>query len=168
MEKLKFCQRCGSRMEAKLVEGHQRFICPICGQILYPRPRLVAAALIEQKNQILLIRRNLDPGRGLWALPGGYVEQGEAVEVAMQREVLEETGLQVEAQALVGLYSGERSPTVLAVYATGAVRGTLKVLTQEIQEAAYFSVDALPPLAFPRDRRVIHDWLQWVQERHTL
>ena len=165
MEELRFCQRCGSGMETEQVEGHQRRICPACGLVLYLDPKLVAAALVEHEGRVLLVRRNLEPGRGLWALPGGYVERGEAVEKAVLREVLEETGLTVAAQALVGLYSEEGSPIVLAVYAARIVSGTLSVHPQEIQEAAYFSVDALPPLAFPRDRRIINDWLHWRHDR---
>jgi ADP-ribose pyrophosphatase YjhB (NUDIX family) len=64
--------------------------------------RCVGAVISDPEGRLLLVRRANDPGRGLWSLPGGRVEAGESDEVAVVREVREETGLDVVAGRLVG------------------------------------------------------------------
>ncbi|MEM2637997.1 MAG: NUDIX hydrolase, partial [Candidatus Hadarchaeales archaeon] len=68
-------------------------------------PRLAVDAVIKAKNGIVLVRRKNPPFRGKWALPGGFVKYGEKVEEALTREVKEETGLEVEIEKLLGVYS---------------------------------------------------------------
>lgn len=64
--------------------------------------RCVGAVLHDRDGRLLLIRRATDPGRGLWSIPGGRVLPGESDAAALRREVQEETGLVVEAGALLG------------------------------------------------------------------
>jgi ADP-ribose pyrophosphatase YjhB (NUDIX family) len=150
----------------ELVKERQRPRCTACRQVAFLDPKLVAAALVPKGGELLLIRRNNEPGRGLWALPGGYVERGEPVEAAVAREVQEETGLTVQVQGLVGLYSEAKNPLVLAAYAAEAAGGVLlQEPTREVQEVAFFPRDAFPSMAFPRDPRIIADWLRWRERR---
>ena len=161
---VRFCAQCGSPLRMELVEERQRPRCPACRQVAFLDPKLVVAALVPRGGELLLIRRNNEPGRGRWALPGGYVERGEPVEEAVAREVLEETGLTVRVQGLVGLYSEAGSPLVLAAYAAEAAGGDGELLqgpTREVQQVAFFPRDALPDMAFPRDMRIMEDWLRW-------
>jgi 8-oxo-dGTP diphosphatase len=65
----------------------------------------VGAVVQDAAGRLLLIQRGQEPSRGLWSLPGGRVEAGETTEQAVEREVLEETGLRVRAGALVGRVS---------------------------------------------------------------
>ena len=153
-----FCQQCGARLAVELVDGLHRPRCPACRLVVFLDPKVVAVGLVSRDQQLLFIRRNVDPGRGLWALPGGFVERGEPVEEAVRREVREETGLSVSVDGLVGLYSESGSPIVLAAYAASYVEGDLAGDPAEVQETAFFPVDSPPPLAFPRDRRIIQDW----------
>ena len=165
MEQVRFCTQCGASLQMELVEERQRPRCPACGQVVFLDPKLVAVALVPKGGELLLIRRTSEPGRGLWALPGGYVERGEPVEEAVAREVQEETGLTVRVQGLVGLYSEAGSSLVLAAYAAESAGGELlQEPTREVQQVAPFPLDALPAMAFPRDPRIIADWLRW-QER---
>ena len=73
----------------------------------------VGAVVLDAAGRILLIRRGHDPHAGLWSLPGGRVENGETLEQAVRREVLEETGLRVRPGAVVGLV---RIPGASVVY----------------------------------------------------
>ena len=79
------------------------------------------------------------------------------MEDAAQREVLEETGLRVEITGLIGLYSEEGDPVILAVYSGKLIGGEIAA-GSDTQDARLFDADALPDLAFERDRRIISDW----------
>ena len=89
----------------------------------------VDAVVVDSACGIVLVRRGHGPFQGRWALPGGFVEWGERCEVACVREVREETGLEVEPVALVGVYSSPgrdpRGHTVSAVYLCRPVAGTV-------------------------------------------
>ena len=165
MDGVNYCQRCGVGLTNECVQGRQRPACPACRLVVFQDPKVVAAGLVCVDRQLLFIRRNMEPGRGLWALPGGFVERGERVEDAVEREVMEETGLRVVAEGLVGLYSESGSPIVLAAYAVSCVGGELAGEPTEVQEAAFFPIASPPPLAFPRDQRIIQDWLGWREAR---
>ena len=67
-----------------------------------PAVACVGAVVHDAAGRLLLIRRGTEPGRGLWSVPGGRVEPGESLSTAVEREVLEETGLRVRARAVVG------------------------------------------------------------------
>ena len=165
MDGVNYCQRCGAGLTNERVQGRQRPACPECRLVVFQDPKVVAAGLVCVDRQLLFIRRNMEPGRGLWALPGGFVERGERVEDAVEREVMEETGLRVVAEGFVGLYSESGSPIVLAAYSVSCVGGELAGEPTEVQEAAFFPIASPPPLAFPRDQRIIQDWLGWREAR---
>ena len=157
-EEWRFCPRCGTSLEERQAEGRKRGFCPSCQAVVYRDPKVVVAAVIRQGRSVLLVRRNNEPGMGLWALPGGYVEQGEVVEEALKREVQEETGLVARSFRLVGLYSRPGDPVLLAAYSVEA-EGEPTAHSPEVQEAAFFPWNALPPLAFPRDQGIITEGL---------
>ena len=104
-----------------------------------------------------MIRRASQPGIGLWSIPGGYVDRGEVVEEAAAREVLEETGLDVVVERLLGLFSQRGHPVIVAAFAARETGGVL-LAGPEAQEVGFFSTDSLPPLAFPRDMEILAEW----------
>ena len=89
----KYCPSCSTPLEMRDAQGSSRPVCPSCGRVIYYDPKLAATVVVEQDERILMVRRLVQPGVGLWSLPGGYVDRGEPVEQAAAREVLEETGL---------------------------------------------------------------------------
>ena len=105
----------------------------------------------------MMVRRAIQPGYGLWSIPGGYVDRGEVVEEAAVREVWEETGLKVEIQRMVGLFSEHEHPVVVAVFAAREVGGNLNAGAETL-ELGFFSPDGLPELAFPRDGQMLARW----------
>lgn len=137
--------------------GHQR--CSHCSRIIYADPKLAVAAIIPIRQGIVLIKRAIEPKIGMWSFPSGYVNRGEKLERAIEREVSEECGLQVETKRLVGLYSDAADPVVLAVYESIVRGGTLKA-GDETSDAAIFPIDQTPQLAFEHDTRIIKDWLE--------
>lgn len=96
----------------------------------FKQPSLTVDAVIVKDGKIVLIKRKNDPFKGMWALPGGFVDYGERVEDATIREALEETSLEVELLALLGVYSApDRDPrrhTVGVIYIAKPVGGELK------------------------------------------
>ena len=119
--------------------------------LMHRNPALTVDAVIVKNKKILLIKRKQEPYRGQYALPGGFVEYGETVEAALQREVIEETGLVVKINSLVGVYSDpDRDPrghVVSVAFAADIVGGTLTA-GSDASDAMLWDIADLPPLAF--------------------
>ncbi|CAH9117654.1 unnamed protein product [Cuscuta europaea] len=96
--KIKFCQSCGGSMKHEVPDGEEkeRAICTVCGRITYENPKMVVGCLIEHDNKVLLCKRNIQPSHGLWTLPAGYLEMGEATVEGAMRETWEEAGAEVQ------------------------------------------------------------------------
>ena len=153
-----YCAACGSPTEECLVEGRSRPVCTACGQVVYQDPKLAVAVLIARQGRVLLGKRG--PGAreaGKWSFPAGFVERGERVERAAVREAREETGLDVVVGDLIGLYSSDGETVVLAVYEATSV-GEPRA-GDDLTEVAWFATSELPELAFPRDQRILEEWL---------
>ena len=127
-------------------------------------PLLAADVIIELRERpgrpIVLIRRK-NPPYG-WAIPGGFVDVGESVESAAEREAEEETGLEVECLQLLGIYSDPardpRGHTASAVYVAEA--NGEPVAGDDAGEVGIFEPDHTPPMVFDHDR-IISDYLKW-------
>lgn len=88
-----FCPRCGAKHDAP---GTIPFRCHACDLTLYFGPvSAVGGLVLNQDNELLLVRRARNPGKGMWGLPGGFVDRDETAEGALRREVFEETGLEI-------------------------------------------------------------------------
>ena len=153
----KYCSVCATILEFKEVAGRQRPVCPACGYIVYHDPKVAATCIVERDHKILMIKRGNEPGIGLWSLPGGYVDRGEIVEEAAVREVLEETNIKVEVDYLVGLFSEQGHPVIVAAFAAREVGGALEA-GPEALDVGFFPQDDLPPLAFNRDLSILAQW----------
>jgi ADP-ribose pyrophosphatase YjhB (NUDIX family)/L-amino acid N-acyltransferase YncA len=158
-----FCPRCGSELTVRHTGERSRPVCRECGFIYYLNPTVAAGALVEEEGRVVLVRRKADPRAGYWGLPAGYVEADESAEDAAIRETLEEVGLHVELDDLLGVYSygGElQRRGVLILYAAHAVSGELRA-GDDAAEAAFFAPHELPPdsqIAFRTHRQALHDW----------
>jgi len=162
----KFCPRCAGRLEERYieVEQHVRKVCSSCGYIFYMNPKVVAAAVPRQGDQIWLLRRNIQPGLGCWTFPGGYVDMGERVPDAAIRETYEETLLEVRLDGLLNIYSYSDVGIVLIVYRATVVGGTAG-LTAESREIRPFETGEIPwsELAFPSTRDALRDYVKGVK-----
>ena len=156
-----FCFRCGTALVPRYQEDRDRPTCPACGFIHYLDPKVAVAVIIGDHDRVLLGKRSIDPGSGLWSFPAGYVNRGELLEEAAVREVLEELGLAVHITGLVGVYSERGSAVVLVVYAAEIEAGVPQPDGREVSDVQWFALDRLPEgMAFPHDRRVLADWKQ--------
>ena len=117
--------------------------------------RIAVSALLFDEDRVLLVhRRDID----WWNLPGGGMELGETVEDAVKREVLEETGLEVKVEQLVGVYSKPQKQEVVLAFRCRKIGGVLTE-TEEARECCYFVPDNLPINTLPKHRQRIQDAL---------
>ena len=130
------------------------------GEDAYPRPMLTVDVVVltaAEPPDVLLIQRGNPPFEGLWALPGGFVEEGERVASAAPRELAEETGLRIDDLELLGVYDtpgrDPRGWTVSVVYRARIAGRESVAGADDAREASWFPADALPELAF--DHRLI-------------
>jgi len=132
---------------------------------VYRDPKVAVAVIVADARGILLQQRAMEPRKGLWTFPSGYVDRGEQVERAAEREILEELGISVTLTHLLGVYSEPGNAVLLIVY-TGAVPASAAPVIQEAEITAigYFTPDDLPPLAFDHDARIVADWRAFVRD----
>ena len=163
-ERVRFCPLCGGALVVRPVphDGREQPVCSSCEFIFYLAPKVVAGTLPVQAGRVLLTRRAIEPARGLWTFPGGYVDWGEDVREGARRETLEEVGLAVRLDGLLGLYSYPGSPVVVAVYLAIVPDGMEPVpCATEVLETAYYAPHEIPweALAFPSTRDALNDWV---------
>lgn len=126
--------------------------CTACGRPHHLDPKVGVGALVRgDAGRLLLVQRAVSPGKGLWALPAGYVDAGEDPRLAAAREVREETGLEVVCGAVVDVYPGGGGASFFLAFQARLLGGTLTP-GDDALDAAFFPVDELPELAFESTR----------------
>jgi ADP-ribose pyrophosphatase YjhB (NUDIX family) len=161
----RFCPRCREELE---LEGGKA-MCPWCGFVSYAHSAPTASALVtDASGRLLLARRAREPDRGLWDLPGGFLEEGEHPLDGLRRELLEETGLEVEPAdfvcATIDRYGSEPGAqrTLNLTWTARVLGGTLSA-ADDVAELAWFRADELPgedELAFETVADVLAAWLR--------
>ena len=103
---MKFCSACGNPVIQRIPEGDTRlrYVCDHCQTIHYQNPNIVAGVLPTWGSQVLLCRRAIEPRRGYWTLPAGFMENGETLEQAARRETVEEACARVGQMSLYQLF----------------------------------------------------------------
>ncbi len=161
----KFCARCGHTLEIRAVEDHRlRPVCPACGNIVYLNPPVAAGVIATRPDgKLVLVLRGENPGKGLWGLPSGFMEIDETIQAAALRECLEETGLTVTLDDLLGVWSyhhaEKQSAGVLVLYTARVIGGEPRGGSDSI-EARFFAPNEIPDaqLAFETHRDAIAKW----------
>ncbi len=147
---IRFCPLCGTAVENKFIFREERPKCPNCGWTHYEDPKVAAAVLVQNNGSVLLTRRIFEPHKGAWTLPAGFVNAYEDPQDAAVRECLEETGLQVKITGLMDVIGGREHPRgadMIIVYRAEVLGGRLQA-GDDADQAAFFPLDQLPPLAF--------------------
>lgn len=154
---IKFCPRCGTTLTEEQHSGKMRPTCPSCDWVYFPDPKVAVAVLLKRGDQVLLVQRMFDPQKGYWTLPSGFVDAGEDPKAAAERECLEETGLVIRVlQLLDVIYSQEhaRGASILILYQAEVQSGEL-IPGDDANQAAYFHIQNLPPLAFASTQQIL-------------
>lgn len=155
-----FCPHCATKLESKPIAQREYLVCPACGHVHWNNPIPAAGCLVENGGHVLLIRRKSPPSAGAWSLPVGFVQFGETAEQAAVREVAEETGLQVEATALIGTYNDiieDAHSHLVLIFRAHVLSGELRA-GDDAEEAAWFSENHLPPVAFASAQSAVEAW----------
>jgi ADP-ribose pyrophosphatase YjhB (NUDIX family) len=158
---IKFCPRCGTAVIEKIHSGRLRPTCPQCEWVYFPDPKVAVAVLINNKDQVLLVQRKYDPQKGLWTLPSGFIDSGEDPKSAAERECVEETGLKIKDIRLLDVIFSQvhpRGASILILYQAKVLSGDL-IPGDDANQAAYFSLNDLPPLAFASTRQILAKYL---------
>lgn len=145
-------------MVTKAVQGTDRRVCVSCRRIHYNDPKIAVGVAVFRDDGLLLVRRVMEPGRGKWALPGGWVDAGQDPREAAAREALEEAGVIVEVGAIVDAVLTEQDSAIFLLFDARWVSGE-PVAGDDADAAGFFARDALPPLAgFASDALAISRW----------
>jgi len=153
-----FCSQCGSSVTLRVPHGDHlpRHVCDSCGAVHYQNPKIVAGCIPEWGEQVLLCRRAIEPRRGHWTLPAGFMENGETTQAAAARETLEEAGGVMDALRLYVLIN---LPHISQVYMMfrGRLRDGQAEAGSESLEVRLFREEEIPwdDLAFPVIRETL-------------
>ena len=153
-----YCVLCGAPLLVRTIEGREIEACPNDDFVLWRDPKVAAAMVVEADGGVVLGRRGIEPGYGLWCLPGGFVNDDESPSEAVARECREEIGVRVEVTGLLDVYHGARTTAasiVVIAYRGRLAPGEVPVAGDEMLEVGVFKLDELPQIAFPRHREAL-------------
>lgn len=143
-------------------DNRERLICPDCGHVAYENPKIVVGSVVVSDSKVLLCRRAIEPRRGFWTLPAGYLELGETVEEGAIREALEEAEAEILIEGVLGVFSISRIGQVQIMFrARFATAGTPSFAPgSESLDVALFDWDAIPwdEIAFPTVAWALRAW----------
>ena len=156
------CSACGDVLVTREIDGRSRAVCTACGTVNYVNPAPASAVVLVENGRILLVQRAVEPKKGLWSLPAGFIEIDETVRECALREVKEETGLDVALDGIVevaSVFDDPRYVCLLVVFAAHRTGGRLEA-GDDAADAGFFGPDGLPPIAFEANARVIEQVLK--------
>lgn len=153
-----YCPHCGGALETRQVGDRPRRACPDCDFIYFTDPKVGVGVLITQGHRLLLVRRTMEPERGKWSIPAGFLDRGEDPREVAVREVFEETNLRVAVEELLDVYynppTGQGGASVFILYRGRLLGGELRA-GDDADDAGFFEPSDLPELAFASTRDAI-------------
>lgn len=142
---MRYCSSCGSDLQLKIPEGdnRERHVCGSCGAIHYRNPRVVTGCLATWQGRVLLCRRSIEPRKGFWTLPAGFLENGESASEGAVRETREEACARVGIRQLYAVFSLPHIDQVYMLF-LGDLRDGRFSAGDESLEARLFGLDEIP------------------------
>ena len=134
-------------------DNRERMICRECGYILYDNPKIIVGSVARRDDRILLVRRAIEPRRGFWALPAGFLELNESSNAGAEREAWEEACARIEIEGLLAIYDIPRISQVQLIYRARLLDERIAPGPESL-EVALFGWDEIPwsDLSFPSVR----------------
>jgi ADP-ribose pyrophosphatase YjhB (NUDIX family) len=162
-----YCPHCATKLEHRALYGRRRTVCPACGFVDFQDPKVAVIALVTHKNRVLLVQRAMEPQKGKWTLPGGYMDAGEMPREALQRELQEEVALEVKILDLLDIFpmasSSGHSPGIVLAFRGRPAHDERVGLTcaDDACDARWFLPGELPSdLAFESTYALLARWQQ--------
>jgi len=156
---IKHCRQCGTPVQYRIPDDgdtRERAVCPACGTIHYVNPLLVVGTVPYLGDQVLLCQRAIEPRRGKWTLPAGFMEMDETLAQGAARETAEEAGARIEMGAFYSAMSIPRIGQVHVFYLARLLSAHFDPGPESAQ-ARLFTEDQIPwdELAFTAVRRTL-------------
>jgi ADP-ribose pyrophosphatase YjhB (NUDIX family) len=142
-------------------DNRERSVCADCGHIDYENPKVVVGSVIVSDDAILMCRRAIEPRKGYWTLPAGYLELGETLEEGAAREALEEATATIAIDGILGVFSIARIGQVQVIFRARFADGAPRYAAgQESLEVGLFTWDRIPwdSIAFPSVHWALNAW----------
>lgn len=161
----RYCPACGGPLQKRHLQPDEpaRDVCTRCGRIHFRNAKPTASALVVRDGRVLLVQRAIEPARGAWDIPGGFLEVDEHPEAGTVRELREETGLAITIIGLLGIYldrygsAGDADTTLNIVYLAMA-QGDPRA-ADDAATIGWFAPAELPEtFAFEHMRAALADW----------
>ena len=153
-----YCYYCGNRLTKKLTEGRKRLFCDKCNIPIYENPvPATCLVTIDADERLLLVKRSVDPKKGWWCLPGGFMELQETPEQAGLRELKEETGLDGQIDMLLGVttnHSTNYDTVLMTGFLIKSFNGSL-IAGDDADDARWFNFNNLPEIAFDSHKKFV-------------
>jgi len=146
-------------------DTRERVVCPDCGFIAYENPKVVVGSVVMSGDRLLLCRRAIEPRRGYWTLPAGYLEVNESTMAGAAREAFEEARARISIDGLLAVYNIPRLSQVQVIYRARLVDAAVAP-GRESLEVALFRWDEIPweEIAFPSVRWALDHWRETAGE----
>jgi NAD+ diphosphatase len=141
-----FCGRCGARTRDRASERAKE--CPACGHVVFPRVSPAMMVLVTRGREVLLARANRFP-QAMYSALAGFVEPGESIEDCIHREVREEVNIEVDGLRYFASQSWAFPHSLMIAYTAEYAGGEMHPSDEEIADAQWFEVSALPQLPSP-------------------
>ena len=140
-------------------DDRERLTCADCGFVAYENPKIVVGSVVEVDGRIMLCRRAIEPRRGFWTLPAGYMEMAETVEEGARREAWEEARARIALEGVLAVYSIARLGQVQVIFRAGLAEPGFEAGPESL-EVRLFGWDDIPweEVAFPSVRWALHRW----------
>jgi ADP-ribose pyrophosphatase YjhB (NUDIX family) len=162
----RFCPSCGSSIQYQMPKGDNRprAVCQGCHQVHYQNPRLVVGTIPIWDNQILLCKRAIEPRKGFWTLPAGFMENGESAADGALRETIEESGARVTIAQLFSVIDVPHVHQVHLFYLAPMQNANFSA-GQESLEVKLFAPEEIPwrEISFP----TVAQTLKWYLARDS-
>lgn len=160
IQRPQYCAQCGGKLCVQEMDGSPRPVCVRCGHVVYLNPAPSIAAILVRDGRVLLVKRNIEPGLGLWSLPGGFIEENETVEEAVVREVREETGLSCVPRKLCDAHAMRSAVygSILVLCFVADIDGGELNAGGDAEETRFFPTDQLPEIAFDIHRTFLNKY----------
>ena len=161
---MKYCSNCGSdKLEFKIPkdDNMKRYCCKECTTIFYTNPNVVVGALCLRNESILMAKRNINPRKGLWTLPAGFMENAETLQEGAIRETFEETGSKAEIVMPYTMFSLPHINQVHMFYLADLLDENFGP-TVESSEVKLFQIDEIlwDEIAFPTVKKTLEYYIK--------